>query len=169
MTTIDKYISQALDAYPFDLAETIESLNYALSGDDKNAAALCLYGRIYSEQLPRYETALSYFRQALAADLHAVEVYPYFIQTLIWNEDFQEASKLIQFALNVKGINKIEVLLKRAQLEEILEKFDEVKSTLAQIDRFLLNDFYDAVIIDTRKRIEKKACKTDSEKKKKRK
>jgi tetratricopeptide (TPR) repeat protein len=119
--------------------------------------------------LPRYEIALSYFQQALAADLHAVEVYPYFIQTLILNEDFEEASKLIQFALNVKGINKIEVLLKRAQLEEILGKFDEVKSTLVQIERFLLNDFYDVVLCDTRKRIEKKVGKTEAEKKKRRK
>lgn len=42
--TTDKYIFQALDAYPYNLEETVESLNYALSYDDKNAVALCLMG-----------------------------------------------------------------------------------------------------------------------------
>jgi hypothetical protein len=31
MKTVDKYIFQALDNYPFWLEETIESLDYALS------------------------------------------------------------------------------------------------------------------------------------------
>lgn len=169
MTTIDKYISQALDAYPFDLVETIESLDYALSFDEKNAAALCLYGRIYTEQLPRYETAIGYFQQALAADLQAIEVYPFFIQTLILNEDLEEAQKLINFALGIKGINKIEILIKRAELEEIKHNFDEVKQTLSEIERLVLNSHYDDFLSETRKRIEKKAGKTESVKKKKRK
>lgn len=157
MTTIDKYISQALDAYPFDLFETIESLDYALSYDSKNAAALCLYGRIYSEQLPRYELAINYFQQALSADLHAVEVYPFFIQTLILNEDFDEAQKLIEFALGVKGINKIEVLMKRAQLEEISKDFEAVSLTLNEIESMAINTLYDDFIDETRKRIAKKS------------
>lgn len=169
MTTIDKYISQALDAYPYNLVETIESLDYALSYDKKNAAALCLYGRIYSEQLPRYETAINYFQQALAADLQAVEVYPYFIQTLILNEDFEEAQKLINFALGIKGIDKIEILMKRAQMEEIYKKFDEAKLTLTEIESLVLNSHYEDFLTETRKRIEKKAGKAESVKKKKRK
>jgi len=169
MTTIDKYISKALDAYPYDLVETIESLDYALSHDEKNAAALCLYGRIYSEQLPRYETAIAYFQQALASDLHAVEVYPFFIQTLLLNEDYDEAQKLIDFALQVKGIHKIEVLMKRAQLEELLLNFDAARATLDQIEALALNNFYDDFLSETKKRIDRKNSKGTGAKKKKRK
>ena len=169
MNTIDKYISKALDAYPYDLVETIESLDYALSYDEKNAAALCLYGRIYSEQLPRFEMAISYFQQALAADLHAVEVYPFYIQTLIFNEDYEEAQKLIEFALKIKRINKIDVLTKRAQVEEIKKDFPAVHQTLVEIENLVLNNCYDDFLSETKKRIEKKSSKTEKEKKKKRK
>ncbi|CAG0906289.1 unnamed protein product, partial [Darwinula stevensoni] len=62
----------ALDAYPYNLEEAIESLDYALSGDNNNAATLCLYGRVYAEQLQDYATAKTYFQDALAADIKAV-------------------------------------------------------------------------------------------------
>ncbi|MBP6238275.1 MAG: hypothetical protein KA270_13100 [Saprospiraceae bacterium] len=50
MSSIDRYLVKALDAYPYNLEEAIESLDYALSGDNNNAATLCLYGRVYAEQ-----------------------------------------------------------------------------------------------------------------------
>jgi uncharacterized protein YfaS (alpha-2-macroglobulin family) len=49
MKTIDKYLFQALDNYPYSLQETVESLDYALSYDEKNTTALCLYARIEAE------------------------------------------------------------------------------------------------------------------------
>ena len=124
MKSIDKYLFQALDNYPYNLEETVESLDYALSYDDKSTMALCLYGRVYSEQLLRYDQAKRYFEQAIANDIHALEVYPHYIQTLLVNEDFEEAEKLIAFALTIKGINKAEILLKTVLL---LERKGEVK------------------------------------------
>ena len=66
---LDKYLFQALDAYPYNLEEAVESLNYALSYDDKNPIALCLMGQIYAENLRNYEEAKEYYQQALAADM----------------------------------------------------------------------------------------------------
>ncbi len=82
MKTVDKYLFQALDNYPYCLEETIESLDYALSYDSKNPTALGLYGRIYSEQLQDYETAKSYFQEAIANNIYAIEVYPFYINAL---------------------------------------------------------------------------------------
>lgn len=118
MKTIDKYVFQALDNYPYSLEETIESLDYAFSYDAKNTMVLCLYGRIQAEQLLNYEEAKNYFQEALAINIHALEVYPFYLQTLILNEDFDEAQKLIYFALTIKGINRAEILVKKA-LKEI--------------------------------------------------
>ena len=98
MKTTDKYLFQALDNYPFWLEGTIESLDYAFSYDDKNTMVLCLYGRIQAEQLMNYEDAKLYFQEALAINIYAFEVYPHYLQTLILNEDFEEAQKLINFA-----------------------------------------------------------------------
>jgi tetratricopeptide (TPR) repeat protein len=106
MKTVDKYIFQALDNYPFWLEGTIESLDYALSYNEKNTTALCLYGRVQTEQLQDYEEAKRYFQEALAINIYAVSVYPYYLDALILNEDYEEASKLIDFALTIKALIK---------------------------------------------------------------
>ena len=116
MKNIDKYLFQALDNYPYSLEETTEALDYALSYDAKNVAALCLYARVEAEQLYNYEAAKNYFEEALAVNMEAVAVYPHYIDTLLLNEDYEEASKLIDFALSVKGINKMAILLKKVHL-----------------------------------------------------
>jgi tetratricopeptide (TPR) repeat protein len=116
MKTVDKYIFQALDNYPFWLEGTIESLDYALSYNEKNTTALCLYGRVQTEQLQDYEEAKRYFQEALAINIYAVSVYPYYLDALILNEDYEEASKLIDFALTIKGVDKVSIMLKKELL-----------------------------------------------------
>ncbi|MBK8628116.1 MAG: hypothetical protein IPN86_21915 [Saprospiraceae bacterium] len=44
---------------PILFGRSNESLEYALSGDNNNAATLCLYGRVYAEQLQDYVGALT--------------------------------------------------------------------------------------------------------------
>lgn len=156
MKTTDKYLFQALDNYPFWLEGTIESLDYAFSYDDKNTMVLCLYGRIQAEQLMNYEEAKAYFQQALAINIHALEVYPYYLKTLILNEDYEEAQKLIDFALTVKGINKSEIYVKKAIL---LEAQKEFKNALKEIKNAKLHSLqfnYESDITDVEKRIENK-------------
>ncbi|MGX7668212.1 hypothetical protein [Flavobacterium pedocola] len=133
MNTLDKYLVQALDNYPYWLEGTLESLGYALAYDDKNVMALWLYGRFYAEQLKDYESAKDYFQQAIGIDIHALEVYAHYIHTLILNEDIAEAEKLIDFALTIKGINKAEILLKRALLLESQRKFKEALDVIKEV------------------------------------
>ncbi|WP_281637054.1 tetratricopeptide repeat protein [Flavobacterium marginilacus] len=130
MKTADKYIFQALDNYPYWLEGTIESLDYALSYNEKDTTALCLYGRVQSEQLQDYEEAKRYFQEALAINIHAVAVYPYYLNALLLNEDYEEASKLIDFALTVKGTDETAIQLKKVML---LEKQQEIISALKLI------------------------------------
>lgn len=177
MKSIDKYLFQAMDNYPYCLEETIESLDYALSYDDKNTTALCLYARIQAEQLFNYEEAKNYFQQALGININAIEVYPYYIQTLLVNEDFEEAEKLINFALTVKGINKAEVLMKKIQLLENKKAFKDAKKLLKEMKLTVVNNEYNYYLEETGKRIKgklellkpkkKKEKKTKKNKKKK--
>ncbi|NHN25030.1 hypothetical protein FIA58_005000 [Flavobacterium jejuense] len=156
MKSIDKYLFQAMDNYPYCLEETIESLDYALSYDDKNVTALCLYARIQAEQLFNYEEAKNYFEQALGININAIEVYPYYIQTLLANEDFEEAEKLIDFALTVKGINKADVLMKKIQLFEAKRAFKEVKELLKEMKLTVVNNEYNYYLDETKARIKGK-------------
>ncbi|MCD9576416.1 tetratricopeptide repeat protein [Flavobacterium soyae] len=175
MKTIDKYLFQALDNYPFSLEETIESLDYAFSYDAKNTMVLCLYGRIQAEQLMNYDEAKSYFQEALSINIHALEVYPYYLQTLILNEDYEEAQKLIDFALTIKGINKSDIYVKKAILFEAQNEFKKALKEIKNAKLHSLQFAYECNISDVEKRIEgkidllkkKKKSKKDSKKKSK--
>lgn len=156
MKTIDKYLFQALDNYPFWLEGTIESLDYAFSYDSKNTMVLCLYGRIQTEQLMNYEEAKLYFQEALSINIHAIEVYPYCLQTLILNEDYEEAQKLIDFALTIKGINKAEIFVKKAILFEVQQKFKEALKEIKLAKLHSIQHENDSGIGETEKRIKNK-------------
>ncbi|MFH6946218.1 hypothetical protein [Flavobacterium sp. FlaQc-50] len=165
MKTVDKYLFQALDSYPYSLEETIESLEYALSYDDKNTMALCLYGQVLSDQLFKYEEAKQYFQQAISINIHAIEVYSYYIYTLVLNEDYEEAMKLIDFALTIKGINKVEILLKKVLLLESQKKFKKAQKVLKETQLETLNATYDCTIEETEKRLTKKLNKISKKEK----
>jgi len=176
MKTIDKYLFQALDNYPYSLEETIESLDYAFSYDAKNTMVLCLYGRIQAEQLWNYEEAKNYFQEALAINIHALEVYPYYLQTLILNEDYEEAQKLIDFALTIKGINKSEIYIKKAILFEAQLRFKDALTAIKNAKLYTLQFAFESDIMEVEKRIKSKIdllknkkksnkCKKDSKKK----
>jgi len=156
MKAIDKYLFQALDNYPYSLEETIESLDYAFSYDAKNTMVLCLYGRIQVEQLWNYEEAKSYFQEALAINIHALEVYPYYIQTLILNEDYEEAQKLIDFALTIKGINKSEIYVKKAILFEAQLRFKDALTAIKNAKLYTLQFAFESDITEVEKRIKSK-------------
>jgi len=156
MKTIDKYVFQALDNYPYSLEETIESLDYAFSYDGKNTMVLCLYGRIQAEQLLNYEEAKNYFQEALAINIHALEVYPFYLQTLILNEDFEEAQKLIDFALTIKGINKAEIFVKKAILLEVQMEFKKALKEIKSAKLHSINYTSESEISEAEKRIKGK-------------
>jgi tetratricopeptide (TPR) repeat protein len=156
MKTIDKYVYKALDYYPFNLEETVESLDYALAYDENNVTALTLYGRLLAEQLQDYEAAKIYFEKALATNINAIEVYSPFIETLIKNEDFDQAQSLIDFALTVKGANKMDLLFKVLLLQEMKGEIKTALKTLKVIASKMYNNDYQYLIEETTKRLKNK-------------
>lgn len=164
MKTVDKYLFQAIDSYPYWLENAIEGLDYALSYNDKNTNALCLYGRVLAEQLQDFEQAKTFYQSALAENINAVQVYPYYIQTLLWNEDFAEAEKLIDFALTIKGIDKVEVLTKKVLLLELKSEYKMAKKLLKEVKLTVINSNYSTFMEETQTRLKEK-LKLTSEKK----
>lgn len=132
MKTINKYLAEAIDCYPNNLEGTIEALNYALSYDENSTMALCLYGRLMSEQLMRFAEARFFFEKALASDIAAVEVYPHLIRTLTASEDYDDAKRVVDFAGTVKGANRYEVAMATAALYEKMADFDAADAAVKQ-------------------------------------
>ncbi|AUC86656.1 hypothetical protein CW731_04925 [Polaribacter sp. ALD11] len=163
-TLTNNYVFKALENYPYDLEEVMEALSYALSADDKNTMALTLMGRVYAEKLYKYEEAIVYFKQALAENIHAFEVYAPYINTLFWNEDYKEAEEFIDFVLTVKGSDKAVLYLKKAILYEQLKEYKKALTFIKLAKEYAFNSEYIADI-----NVEKDRIKGKMPKKKKKK
>lgn len=153
---MNKYLLEALDAYPFDLAQAFEAMEYALSSDNQCPHTLCLYGRMYAEQLQDYPKAISYFEEALQSNLYAIQVYPYYINALLNYEEFEAAKKLIDFALDVKGADKGGLLLLKALYFEYKKEYNEALNTLKESESFSFNQDFKNSLKEAKNRIEEK-------------
>lgn len=142
--TKSKYYFEALDNYPYSLPNCLEALNYALSYDPEDADSLCLMGRIYSEMLTDYEKAKCYFEEAMQYSITNLNVPPYYIKCLLDNEDLEEAEKLIDYALKMKGIDKCRILIQQSLLFEIRLEYKKAIEPLKKARAFA----YDQCMID---------------------
>ena len=163
------YLFKALDAYPYDLEEAIEALNYALSYDDKNAKALCLMGKVYAEQLGEYEAAKECYAQAMASNMEVPYIYPDYVRTLIMNEDYGEAQKLLDFAMALKAADKAALYFYQGLLNEAQNEYKEAINAYKQAKKHGLNNEFIRRIEEEIGRVKGKLGKKKSKNKKKRK
>ena len=153
---LNNYVLKAIDAYPYDLEETVENLNYALSYESTNAYALYLMGRLQAEQFGDYEKAKFYYAEALANKMDFIKVYPRYILVLIWNHDYDEAKKLIEFAHTVKAVGKGELLVLEAQLLECQEAYKKALKTFKKAKLFIFNNSFNSYVDSEINRIKNK-------------
>ena len=163
-TVINNYVFKALENYPYDLEEVMEALNYALSYDDKNTMALTLMGKVYAEKLYKYEEAIIYFKEALAENIYAFEVYNPYINTLLWNEDYKDALTFIDFAITLKGSDKALLYLKKAILYEQMKKYKKALTFIKVAKGYTYNSEFMENLNDEKTRIKGKIPKKKSRK-----
>lgn len=163
-TNFNRYLFKALEAYPYDLEEAIEALSYALSYDAKNVQALCLMGKIYMEQLGEYEAAKECYAEAMASNMDMPTIYPDYVRTLLCNEDFKEAKKLIDFALTVKGTDKGTLYILRGQLFEGMRKYKKAIKAFEESKKFGYNNDFIRFVENEINRINKKLPKKKQKK-----
>ena len=158
-----------MDSYPYDLEETIEALNYALSYDDKDTMALTLMGRVYAEKLSDYDEAITYYKQALAEKVDAFEVYEAYIVALLNSEEYKEVEKFIDFALTIKGSDKAMLYLRKAVLYEQKFEYKTALGFVKQAKIYTYNESFMYTIDEVKTRIKgkipKKRRKTEKRKK----
>ena len=164
--TKNKYYFEALDCYPYNLPDCLESLNYALSYDPEDSDALCLMERIHSEVLHDYETAKDYYAEAMMYDVANINTPQYYIHCLINNEDFAEAEKLINYALRIKGIDKSNLWFYRSILSEKRGSFSNAFQFLKEAEKFCFNSCSLDFVQERKKLIKTKMKKQKSKKKK---
>ena len=113
-----KYYLKACDAYPYDLNETMESLDYALSYNSDYAAAHSLLGRLHFEQTRDYTAAKYHFKYALYCDANYAATYEHYSIFLIVIQDFNTAKDILQKAAKIKGVSPVMLLHREALIAE---------------------------------------------------
>ncbi|AUP79096.1 tetratricopeptide repeat protein [Flavivirga eckloniae] len=154
--TYNIYLFKALEAYPYELAKAVEALNYVLSYEPNNLKALCLMAKVQSEKLGDYEAAKTYYENALAINIENPDIYPDYIRLLVNNHDSEEAQKLIDFAITVKGVDKAGIKLTQGYLYESLGEFENAKEALQEAKMFALNNDFTYYVDEEIKRVDEK-------------
>lgn len=131
-TLSNKYYLKALEAYPYDLTDTMESLDYALSYDSEHAGAHCLLGQLNMEQLKQYEKAKYHFDQALINDVNYTVTYEYYSLLFIYKQEYEKALKLINYALRIPSINRAIMKHREAIISEHLNELKKAKKMMKQ-------------------------------------
>lgn len=131
-TLASTYFVKALDQYPYDLTEFLESINYALSYDENDPDANCLMGRFCMEHLFDFDQAKFHFERALADDINHIQTYYYFIRWAIDVNDLDYAKNLIKYATTIPGACQASLNHRRGT---IAEKKGNYKKALKHYNR----------------------------------
>lgn len=170
METNNIYLYKAYDAYPYCLEEAVEALQYALSYEPENAQALHLMAKIHTYQLRDYEMAKRYFEATIASTMEMPNVYPDYVRALLNNEDFAEAQKLLDYAMQVKGCDKAVLYIQQGQLFEAFEEYKEAIKAFKEARKKGQNsafiNFVETEIERVKKKLPKKKKKKSKNKKK---
>ncbi|MFA0963635.1 hypothetical protein AB9P05_17655 [Roseivirga sp. BDSF3-8] len=131
-TLADKYYVKAADEYPFNLEETLENLEYALSYDPEHAAANRLMGVMKREELKDYKGAEECFCLSLATDPDSLETCGEYLQLLLILKKTKEARRLICYMEKLPGADIARLLAARARLSEMSRAYDEALHLLRE-------------------------------------
>ncbi|MCV9385944.1 tetratricopeptide repeat protein [Reichenbachiella ulvae] len=156
ITLADQYYLKALDDYDYNFTEVLENLNYALSYDAEHAGANYLMGRVYMEQFQKFDIAESYFQLAMAADPENIQTCESLAWLMIRTKRFDDALRLIAYAVGLKGVIFPEWLRLKALIFELRKDYQLAKTLLHEA----ISESYDSNYIEflegELERIEKK-------------
>ena len=125
LTLADQYFLKASDHYAYDMEQTVESLNYALSYDEMHPAANCLMGRLLMEKLKRFSEAIHCFERAMVEDPNYVDTYKFYSLLLIWMGKLDKANRIIEIGFTKTGMPKLVMIKRKATVLEAQGKIKE--------------------------------------------
>ncbi|MBD80169.1 MAG: hypothetical protein CL840_14745 [Crocinitomicaceae bacterium] len=163
----EQYYLKALDNYPFELENAMESLEYALSYDSAHAGALHTMGCLYMDVLSDYKTALKYLKSAFTSNPKSLKIGLDLLFCLTNTRHFEEAQKLVTYlhSFNREGVGGIYTA--EGLLHEYMHDYSKsiAKYKLAKKESY--NNSYNSWLDGELARVKKKLKKSKTKKKKK--
>ena len=165
ITLADQYYLKAASAYPYEIADALENLNYALSYSEDHAQAWCLHGIIHMYSLKNYREAQASFNNALKADMGYVDTYKHLTLLKIYKGEIDKAYKIIDYAIKVEAMDKSTILALKAIVMEIQGRHDDAIGILNSAKLLCINvdtmQWLDTITnrIKTKRKLSKKIAK----------
>ena len=156
VTLADQYYLKALDDYDYNYTEVMENLNYALSYDPDHAGANYLMGKLYMEQFQQFDVAEEYLISAMSTDPENLQTCESFAWLMIKTKRLDEALKLIDYALGLKGAFLAELLRLKALSYELKKDYNMSKIVLLEAIAESYDSRYIDFLEDEISRVEKK-------------
>ncbi len=156
MTLADQYYIKAMDDYPYNLNEAMESLHYALSYDENHVRANFLMGRAQYETFANFEEAEYYFNKTIQEDPKLWMAYDWYSHMLIRRKQFSKAEKIIDFASTLKDAEVSSIHYKRGLIAETKEKLKKAEKLFEKAMLSAPNSGYLNFYRDEQKRIKEK-------------
>lgn len=132
MSLAEQYYIKALDYYPYDLEEFLESIRYALSYDPEHAGAHHLMGKFCMEQLSDHDRAEEHFITSLCTDPSYAGVYEDYILLMLHQREFEKAQKLIDHARTLKNADRGVTMKVQALYYEYAKEYQKALYWLGQ-------------------------------------
>ncbi len=156
ITLADQYYLKAMDAYPYELEETVENLNYALSYNNEHAGANFLIGKVYFEQFNKFSLAEEHFILAMSVDSRNPEICAGYCELLIKVRKLKEALRLVTYAMELPGVYPPEFIHFESLIYENQGKFEKAKEKLRTAIQFCNNNGDINFLENEIKRVERK-------------
>lgn len=142
ITLADQYYIKAMDEYPYNLEESIENLNYALSYNSEHVGALYLMGCLHMEHLDELEIAEEYFEMAVSINPSNYKLNCKYAELMIIFKEYQKAQKMIAYTHRIRGVNTAIILRVESFLYEHRCFFDESIRLLERAKQYAFNNGY---------------------------
>ena len=123
--------------------------------------------KIHTYQTRDYEAAKGYYEATMVSTMDMPKVYPDYVRLLIMNEDFDEAQKLLDYAMTVKGSDKALLYILQGQLLEAIEQYKPAIKALKEALKKGQNSSFTMFVEGEMERVKKKLPKKKKKKKSK--
>lgn len=131
-TLADKYYIKASDVYPYDIEETLENLEYALSYNTDHVAANTLMGVLRMESFHDYAGAEEHFCIAMAADPSSADTCMKYVNLLLKLRKTTKAGRVLDYLDKLEGAQPDRVLAARGRICELQKNFGQALYYLRQ-------------------------------------
>ena len=152
----ENYLIKALDAYPYNMDEVCESLNYALSYDEDCDKAWCLHGKVMANYLKDYASAEESLMRSLSINPQHMEALIELMWLYLGQDRLDELDRCLQEFKKIRGADQALAYRFESILHERNNRLSESIESIKTARTYTYNKAFDDFLVEERNRLKAK-------------